>query len=80
MDYTLYRGSISSSSDKIQKVWGLTMKNTIKYNRTVQCRTAIYNGVDSHKWANKMEIQHLISSKPDAEVMATLRRNHNCIP
>jgi hypothetical protein len=80
MDYTLYRGSISSSSDKIQKVWGLTMKNAIKAHRTVKCRPAIYNGVDSHKWANKMEIQHLISCKPDVEVMATLRRNRNCIP
>jgi CheY-like chemotaxis protein len=26
------------------------------------------DGSDSHKWANKMEVQHLISGKPDLEI------------
>jgi len=37
-------------------------------------------GIDSHKWANQMEIRHLTSSKPDVEVMATLQKSRTCIP
>ena len=55
------------------------MKKHIKDNRTGKCGPEIYNGVDSHKWANKMEIQHLTSSKADVKVMARLRKNHTCI-
>jgi hypothetical protein len=55
------------------------MKNPIKDNRTVKCIFTIYNGIDSHKWANQIEIQRLASSKPNAKVMATLRRNRNCV-
>jgi hypothetical protein len=35
-------------------------------------------GIDSHKWENQMEIRHLISSKPDARVMATLHNGRTC--
>jgi len=55
------------------------MKNQIKDKRTVKSCPAVYNEVDSHKWANQMEIRRLTSSKPDAGVMATLRKNRNCI-
>jgi len=58
----------------------LNRKNTIKDRQTVKCISVIYNGVDSHKWENKMEIQHLISCKPDVKVMAAIHRNCNCIP
>jgi hypothetical protein len=56
------------------------MKKPIKDNQTGKCISTIYNGIDFHKWANQMEIKRLTSSKPDAEVKATLRRNRNCIP
>jgi hypothetical protein len=36
------------------------------------------HGIDSHKWENQMEIRHLISSKPDARVMSTLRNGRTC--
>lgn len=45
-----------------------------------KCGPDIYNVVDSHKWANKMEIQHLTSSKADVKVIARLRNNHTCVP
>jgi len=44
----------------------------------VKCGPDIYNRVDSHKWANKMEIQHLTSSKADVKVVAKLPKDHNC--
>ena len=53
---------------------GLIMKNPIKGNRTVAHSPAIYYGVDSHKWAHKMEVQRLVSSKP--KVLAKLRKRH----
>jgi hypothetical protein len=56
------------------------MRNQIKDKRTVKSNPGVYNKVDSHKWANQMEIRRLTSSKSDAEVMATLRKNRNCIP
>ena len=37
-------------------------------------------GIDSHKWANQMEIRHLTSSKPNVEVMAALHKSSTCIP
>ena len=36
------------------------------------------HGIDSHKWENQMEIRHLISSKPDARVIATLHNGRTC--
>ena len=29
------------------------------------------DGCDSHKWANKMEVQRLLSGKPDLEIQGT---------
>ena len=40
------------------------MKNPMKENRSVGCKPGIYNGVDSHQWAQKMEMSRLVSSKP----------------
>ncbi|MHC4086046.1 MAG: hypothetical protein ACYSWZ_07390 [Planctomycetota bacterium] len=36
------------------------------------------SGIDSHKWANQMEIRHLISSRPDVHVTATLQKGRTC--
>jgi hypothetical protein len=55
------------------------MKKHIKDKQTVKCGPEIFNGVDSHKWENKMEIQHLTSSKADVKVIATLRKNRTRI-
>ena len=38
--------------------------------QTVKCGNAIYNGVDSCKWATKMEINHLLSGKRDLKIKA----------
>jgi hypothetical protein len=54
------------------------MKHAIKNKRTIRCMFTTFNRVDSHKWASKMEIQHLTSSKPNVAVMAKLK-NHLCI-
>lgn len=45
------------------------MKDSSKHKRTDKCISVIYNGIDSHKWASKIEIQHLISSKPTLKVV-----------
>lgn len=36
------------------------------------------HGIDSHKWENQMEIHHLVSSKSDVRVMATLQNGRTC--
>ena len=54
------------------------MKKHINDKQTVKCGPEIYKGVDSHNWANKMEIQHLTSSKADVKVIAKLPKNHTC--
>jgi len=51
------------------------MKKHTKYKQTVKCGPEIYTGIDSHKWENKMEIQHLTSSKADVKVLARVRKN-----
>jgi len=56
------------------------MKHPIKDNRTPNHSSVVYNGIDSHKWANQMEIHRLTSSKPNAEVKAAPPKNRNCIP
>jgi len=43
-----------------------------------KCGPDIYNGIDSHKWENKMEIQHLTSGKADIKVVVKLPKDHNC--
>ena len=50
------------------------MKKVIKKKRKVKWGNGIYNGVDSHNWANKMEIQRLISSKPDVKAVPKLSK------
>ena len=56
------------------------MKNpTTKHKRTAKCISVIYNSVDSHKWASKIEIQHLISSKPALNVLGKLGQHRFCI-
>jgi CheY-like chemotaxis protein len=34
----------------------------------IKSRSSDYGGSDSHKWGNKMEVQRLLSSKPDLEI------------
>jgi hypothetical protein len=52
------------------------MKDSTKQKRTDKCISVIYNGIDSHKWASKIEIQHLISSKPDIKVAEKSGQDH----
>jgi hypothetical protein len=52
------------------------MKNPSKQKRTDKCISVIYNGIDSHKWASKVEIQHLISSKPALKVVEKPGQDH----
>ena len=44
----------------------------IKEKHKAKYRHAIFNGVDSHKWANKIEMQRLVSGKPDVKAIPTL--------
>jgi len=47
------------------------MKRAFKEKRTAKCGYAgyaIHNGVDSSKWATKMEIHSLFSGKPDLKI------------
>jgi len=52
------------------------MKDSTKHKRTDKSISVIYNGIDSHKWASKIEIQHLISSKPDLKVVEKPSQDH----
>jgi hypothetical protein len=54
------------------------MKKHTNDKQTVKCGPEIYKGVDSHKWASKMEIQHLTSSKADVKVVDKLPKDHTC--
>ena len=45
-----------------------------KYKRkTVKSKPPIDNRLDSHKWATKIEIQRLFSSKPDLIIEANAK-------
>jgi CheY-like chemotaxis protein len=35
----------------------------------IKSQSSGYGGSDSHKWGNKMEVQRLLSSKPDLEIV-----------
>lgn len=52
------------------------MKDSTKQKRTDKCISVIYNDIDSHKWASKIEIQHLISSKPTLKVVEKPGQDH----
>ncbi len=43
---------------------GLTIDN----KRAIKSKPTTYHGLDSHKWATKMEIQRLLSGKPDLKI------------
>ena len=45
------------------------MQKPVKKEQPVKPMHRIYNGIDSHKWATKMEIQRLISSKSDIKAI-----------
>jgi hypothetical protein len=46
------------------------MKRPTDKNKTTECNLTIHRGVDSHKWATKMEICRLLSAKPDLKLEA----------
>jgi len=46
------------------------MKTLTKKKQTAKPKPALRNGIDTHCWATKMEIKHLISGKPDLKVKA----------
>lgn len=55
------------------------LKEIGKWLRGTKGTSMIFTpGIDSHKWENQMEIQHLISGKPDARVIATLHNGRTC--
>jgi hypothetical protein len=47
------------------------MKRLIDSNRAIKPEPTTYHGLDSHKWATKMEIQRLLSGKPDLKIQLT---------
>jgi len=40
----------------------------IDKKRAIKSKPTTYHGLDSHKWATKMEIQRLLSGKPDLKI------------
>ena len=46
------------------------MKKLINNKKIIKSKPAIYNALDSHKWATKMEIHRLMSGKPDLKIKA----------
>jgi hypothetical protein len=56
-----------------------TLKEISKWLRgTKGANMSFAPGIDSHKWESQMEIRHLISSRPDARVISTLRNDRTC--
>jgi len=47
------------------------MNRLINNKRAIKSKPPIYHGVDSHKWATKIEIQRLLSGKPDLKIKCT---------
>ncbi len=45
-----------------------TMKNPFKKRSIVRIKHRVQKQIDCHNWANKMEIQRLVSSKPHVQV------------
>jgi len=46
------------------------MKRPQHNKKTGISKLLVYNGLDSHKWATKMEIKRLLSGKPDLRIKA----------
>jgi hypothetical protein len=46
------------------------MKGLVKTKGTNRSKPLIYGELDSHKWATKMEIRRLLSSKGDLKIKA----------
>ena len=46
------------------------MKKPSDNNKTIKSKPPVYNWLDSHKWATKMEIRRLFSGKPDLIIQA----------
>ena len=46
------------------------METLIEKKQTAKPGLALCNGIDSHSWATKMEVEHLISGKPGPKMKA----------
>jgi len=46
------------------------MKKLAKKRRLIKFKHRIDNQIDCHNWATKMEIQRLLSGKPDIKVVS----------
>jgi hypothetical protein len=44
------------------------MKRPVNKKERIRAKRSIYNEVDTHRWATKMEIQRLIGGKPDLKL------------
>jgi hypothetical protein len=44
------------------------MRGLVHTKGTNRSKPSIYNELDTHKWATKMEIQHLIGGKRDLKL------------
>lgn len=50
------------------------MKRRSDSNKTIKSKPLEYYGLNAHKWATKMEVQHLLSGKPDLEIKANPKK------
>jgi hypothetical protein len=46
------------------------MKKQTKKKRLIKFKHIVDNQIDCHNWATKMEIQRLLSGKPDIKVVS----------
>ncbi|MHC4424351.1 MAG: hypothetical protein ACYSWR_06760 [Planctomycetota bacterium] len=44
------------------------MKKLLNTKRTIKFKPTIHSQLDSHKWATKMEVHHLLSGKRDLKL------------
>jgi len=44
------------------------MKGFVHTNRTNRSRPSVYNQLDTHRWATKIEIHRILSGKPDLKI------------
>ncbi|MHC4061123.1 MAG: hypothetical protein ACYSUC_02895 [Planctomycetota bacterium] len=54
------------------------MKRLVDIKEENRPKPSVYTGLDTHKWATKIEIQRLIKGKPDPQLKAATNAINLC--
>ncbi|MHC4501639.1 MAG: hypothetical protein ACYS9T_00785 [Planctomycetota bacterium] len=54
------------------------MKRLVDIKEENISKPSVYTGLDTHKWATKMEIQRLLGTKPDLKLKAATNAINLC--